>query len=122
MSHVVVIKTEVRDPLAVDLACWRLKLPDMTWGTAKFYADEATGWLVRLPEWKYPVVCDTTEGRLHFDNFEGRWGPQERLDAFLQAYAVEKTRLEARKQGYSIVEQALSDGSVKLTIEVGGAA
>ena len=36
--------------------------------------------------------------------------------------AVEKTRLEARKQGYDVLEQSLADGSIKLTVQVGGAA
>ena len=35
--------------------------------------------------------------------------------------AIEKARLEARKRGHDVVEQALPDGSVKLTISVGGA-
>ena len=48
------------------------------------------------------------------------WGQQEHLDGFLQSYAVEKARIEARKRGHSVVEQALPDGSVKLTIQIGG--
>ncbi len=28
---------------------------------------------VQLPEWRYPVVCDTTNGQLAYDNFGGRW-------------------------------------------------
>jgi hypothetical protein len=39
----------------------------------------------------------------------------------MQAYAVEKARLEARRRGHSVVEQALADGSISLTIRVGGA-
>jgi hypothetical protein len=35
--------------------------------------------------------------------------------------AVEKARIEARKRGHSVVEQSLADGSIKLTINVGGA-
>jgi hypothetical protein len=38
-----------------------------------------------------------------------------------QGYAVEKTKLEARKQGHTVHEQALADGSVKLTVCLGGA-
>jgi hypothetical protein len=38
------------------------------------------------------------------------------LDRFLQAYAAEKTKLEARKQGYTVTEQQLADGSLKLHI------
>jgi hypothetical protein len=35
--------------------------------------------------------------------------------------AVEKARLEARKRGHDVVEQAHPDGSVKLTVTAGGA-
>jgi hypothetical protein len=47
-------------------------------------------------------------------------GRQEHLDRFLQRYALEKAYIEARKRGHSVVEQALADGSIKLTITVGG--
>jgi hypothetical protein len=50
------------------------------------------------------------------------WGAQQELDRFLQAYAVERTRIEARRQGHSVTEQPLADGSIKLTIHVGGGA
>ena len=36
--------------------------------------------------------------------------------------AVEKAKIEARKRGHSVYEQALPDGSIKLTIQVGGGA
>ena len=120
MSHIVSIKTQVRDPLAIAAACRRLKLPEPTHGTAKLYSAEVTGLLVKLPDWLYPVVCDTANGELHFDNFNGSWGLQEHLDHFLQGYAVEKAGIEARKRGHSIVEQLLVDGSIKLTVNVGG--
>lgn len=44
------------------------------------------------------------------------WGEQVHLDRFLQSYAVEKTRIEARKKGMSVSEQLLQDGSVKLQL------
>jgi hypothetical protein len=31
-----------------------------------------------------------------------------------------KATIEARKRGHAVAEQTLSDGSIKLTIEVGG--
>ena len=40
----------------------------------------------------------------------------------VQSDAFEKTRLEARKQGYSVLEQPLTDGSIKLTIHTSGGA
>ena len=64
-------------------------------------------------------ILSTGAGVVQYDNFEGHWGAQSQLDRFLQAYAVEKVRLEARKQGYQVSEQTLQDGSVKLQIVEG---
>jgi len=122
MSHIVEIKTEVRSEAAVQAACSRLHLPRATRGTFQLYSTQETGLGIELPEWKYPVVANVDTGQLRFDNYEGRWGSQEHLDQFLQAYAVERTKLEARKKGHSVVEQRLDSGSIKLTVQVGGAA
>jgi hypothetical protein len=116
MSHVVTIQTKVRDPAAVIAACQRLGLAAPVQGKAQLYGAEATGLLVQLPGWQYPAVIDITTGTVQYDNFEGRWGEQQHLDRFLQLYAVEKTRLEARKKGYQVSEQALQDGGIKLQI------
>ena len=35
--------------------------------------------------------------------------------------AVEKAKIEARRKGHTVTEAPLADGSVKLTINVGGA-
>ena len=122
MSHIVEIKTEVRDPAAIQAACRRLGLPQPVHQSTKLFSAEATGLAVQLPDWRYPIVCDTNSGTLHYDNFNGAWGDQAKLDQFLQTYAIEKARLEARKQGYAVTETAMADGAVKLTINVGGAA
>jgi hypothetical protein len=122
LSHVVTIKTEVRDHAAVSAACRRLQLAPPILGTAQLFSDQVAGLIVRLPDWTYPVVIDTTTGQVRFDNYEGAWGDQAQLDRFLQIYAVEKARIEARKKGHQITEQALADGSIKLTIRVGGGA
>ena len=122
MSHIVTIETQVRDPEAVRCACRRLQLPQPIEGRFQLYSSRAIGWGVQLPGWRYPVVCDTTTGKLVFDNFRGRWGDDTKLDQFLQAYACEKAKLEARKQGHAVVEQPLADGSIKLTIKVAGGA
>ena len=78
--------------------------------------------IVKLPGWKYPAVFDTHSGQARFDNYNGRWGKQQHLDSFLQNYAVEKAKIESRRQGHSVTEQQLADGSIKLTVNVGGAA
>ena len=123
MSHIVQIQTEVRDAAAVQAACQRLGLAQPAQRKVQLYASKATGLTVQLPGWNYPVVCDLASGQLKYDNYDGCWGEQKHLDAFLQAYAVEKAKIEARRKGHSVTEQQLTGGSIKLTVQVvGGAA
>jgi hypothetical protein len=119
MSHIVTIRTKVHDPAAVAEACRRLQLAEPVQGTAHLFSDEATGLVVQLPGWLFPAVIDTTSGEVQYDNFGGAWGRDEEMHRFLQAYAVEKTRLEARKKGYAVTEQALQDGSIRLQLREG---
>ena len=121
MSHLVRIETQVRDQAAVTAACERLRLPAPVPGTFELYAEAATGLAVQLPDWRYPLVCQLETGALAYDNFGGAWGDERALDEFLQAYAIEKTRLEARRSGYVVTEQPLAAGAVKLTLHVGEA-
>jgi hypothetical protein len=118
MSHIVTVRAQVRDPQAIRAACLRRQLPAPTYGTAKVFVRDRTGWIVKLNNWKFPVVCDTNTGTVEFDNYEGAWGQPAELDGFLQAYSVEKAKLEARKAGHSVSEQTLTDGSIKLCIQV----
>ena len=116
------IKTEIRDAAAVGAACQRLGLPQPVQGKVKLFSGEAEGLAVQLPGWLYPVVCDTAAGRVKFDNFDGRWGDQHRLNSFLQAYAVCKATAEARRRGHSVSETTQADGAIKLVIHVAGGA
>jgi len=122
LSHVVTIKCEIRDPAAVRAACQRLGLPQPVQGTHRLFTNSATGLAVVLPKWRYPAVCDCSTGQVHYDNFKGHWGEQAKLDQFLQSYAVEKAKIEARRRGNTCTEQQLADGSIKLTIQVNGGA
>ena len=122
MSHIVQIQTEVRDASAVRAGCSRLGLESPVQGEFKLFRQTLSGLGVRLHQWRYPVVCDLNSGQVAYDNFEGHWGDPKRLDEFMQAYAVERAKLEARKRGHSVTEKPLNDGSIKLTVHVGGAA
>ena len=122
MSHIVTIETQIKDVEALRNACRRLNLAAPVWQTVKLFSGKTTGHAVQLPDWRYPIICDTEAGKIEFDNFEGRWGDRKELDRLLQAYSVEKAAIETRRQGHSLCEQPLPDGSIKLTIQVGGAA
>ena len=122
MSHIVEIKTEIRDEAAVKAACVRLQIPTPEHKTIRLFNATATGLCVQLPNWSYPVVANLATGQLQYDNYQGNWGEQKHLNSFLQAYAVEKSKIEARKKGHMCSETRLEDGSIKVTIRVGGAA
>jgi hypothetical protein len=121
LSHIVKIQTEIRDVEALGAATGRMQISPPQYEEVQLFSSRATGYAVRLKDWRYPVVCDIQTGRVAFDNFGGRWGKQDELDRLFQSYAVEKTKLEARKQGHTVQEQSLEDGSIKLTVSVGGA-
>ena len=122
MSHIVEIKTEVRDEQAVKAACARLNLAPPEHKTTRLFNATATGLCVQLPGWSYPVVANLESGQVSYDNYQGHWGDQKHLHSFLQAYAVEKAKIEARKKGHMCSETRLEDGSIRVTIRVGGAA
>ena len=117
MSHTVTIKTTITDIQAIQAACQRLKLAQPITGDVRLFDRIATGIGVQLDAWRFPV-CIESDGNLLFDNFQGLWGVPEKLDQFQQAYAVEKAKLEARKQGYTCQESVLADGSIRLNILV----
>jgi len=116
MSHLVSIQTKVRDPAAVAAACKRIGIADPEVGTEALYGGSVHGLLVRLEGWTYPAVVDLATGEVTYDNYEGAWGDQAKLDQFLQMYAVEKAKLEARKMGYAVTEQALQNGSIQIQV------
>jgi hypothetical protein len=118
MSHIVSIATKVTDVNAVQAACQRLKLAPATTGEFTLFTQRRAGLGIQLPDWKYPVVVNTATGGVDYDNYNGSWGDQRHLDSFLQAYAAEKAKLEAAKNGYSVFEETLADGSIKLSVTV----
>jgi hypothetical protein len=120
LSHIVTLTVEIKDVSALQAACGRLALAEAVFGKTSLFSGEVEGWAVKLPDWQYPVVCDVAQSKLHYDNFSERWGKQQELDRFLQAYAVERARAEARKKGCICHEETLVDGSIKLTIQLQG--
>ncbi|MGE3805248.1 MAG: DUF1257 domain-containing protein [Gemmataceae bacterium] len=118
MSHLVTLKARFQDVAAVEAACRRLNLPAPVKGTARIYSTEATGLIVQFPGWTFPAVIDVTSGTVAYDNFNGNWGADVEIQKFMQMYAVEAAKIEARRKGHTCSEQLLADGSIKLAIEV----
>ena len=65
MSHIVTIKSEVRDAAAVKAACQRLSLPEPVQGKTRLFSGEVEGLAVQLPDWQYPVVADLATGQVN---------------------------------------------------------
>lgn len=65
----------------------------------------------KLANGKYGLMWDFWESgglMAHMGN--------EQAHKFIQAYGVEKSKIEARRKGYSTQETTLKDGSIKLTL------
>ncbi|QDT16553.1 DUF1257 domain-containing protein [Alienimonas californiensis] len=122
MSHIVTVAAKATDPAALAAACDRLKLPPPQTDTVTYFDRSVqTGLTIRPPGFVYPIVCDVETGDLYHDTYEGRWGDECFVGRLLQAYAVEKTKLQARARGHRCMETALADGSVRLTVTAGAA-
>jgi hypothetical protein len=120
MSHTVKIKTEVRNVEAIKTACKRVGAEFLGQKSHKLYGSNyADGVGVKLVGWYLPVVFNVETGAASLDNYGGSWGAQSVLDKFLQAYAVEVVKLQARKSGQTVTESVQADGSVKLSVSVG---
>ena len=118
MSHTVSIKAQVKCQTALAATCLRLGLPAPTHGQVLLFDQIATGTGVQLPGWRFPL-CITSDGSVLHDHFQGLWGEPKALSRFLQAYATEAAKLQARRQGHSVTETQLADGTIQLTVELG---
>ena len=78
---------------------------------------KVTGLSMKLDGWRYPIVINTETGVVSMDNYNGRWGRFEHLEALYQAYSVEAAKQAGLDSGlYShIEEQLLPNGDIELT-------
>ena len=115
MSHTTTVDLEVRSMSALRTACNELGYEmredaDVTLFDGKRFQ----GTEVQIPGWHYPIVI--SQGKVHFDNYEGQWGDPRKLDALKQRYAVNAQKEAARARGYRVREERVG-GKVKLVLE-----
>jgi hypothetical protein len=117
MSHLVTIKTEVRNPKAIERAAARIKgAVQLGHGTHNLgWGNRGEGYGVRLPGMYKPVVFDTKTGNYFCDGDDATVN-QHHVDKFLQLYAAEQIRLTAEQNGQIVEEHALPDGGLKLVV------
>ena len=123
MSHISKIELEVNDLSVLNHACNRLGLKlirgqqHFRWYGKKADCDHA----IKVPTAEYEIGVVSENGRYelccdYYDrNLEKAIGPQAGL--LKQAYAVEKTKVEARRKGYAVLEQK-TDTGIRLRVRV----
>lgn len=123
MSHISKIELEVNDLSILSQACARLGLELIrAKRTFKWYGNEAPcDHAIRVPGAEYEIGVSDTNGiyELNCDffdrNLEQVIGKQGGL--LKQAYAVEKTGVEARRKGYSVLERR-TDSGIRLHVRI----
>ena len=123
MSHTSKIELEVKDLGVLSQACNRLGIK-LVRGKAhfKWYGKDAQcDHVIEVPGAQYEIGIINRKGGYELScdfydrSIEKAVGPQAGM--LKQAYAVAKTRLEARKKGYSVLEQN-TDTGVRLHIRL----
>ena len=141
MSHISTVKVQVKSLEALKLACARLGLEfregSQTYQWFGEYLEDT-----KLPEGakledlgkclheiKVPGATYSIGVVQQGDHYQLLWdswspGGLERAlgqgaGRLVQAYSVEAARLSAQAQGYSVWEEAVADGSVRLHVQVG---
>jgi len=117
MSHISKIELEVKDLGILGQACDRLGLTLIrNQKTFKWYGKESPcDHAIRVPGAQYEIgVIQSAGGRYELNcdfydsNIEKVVGKAGGL--LKQAYAIQKTKIEARKKGYSVVERKTETG------------
>ena len=123
MSHISKIELQVKDLGVLKMACERLGMTfcsgqrEFKWYGKPAQCDHA----IRVPNASYDVGVVKINGHfeLRCDYFDQGLvkavGPSGGL--LKQAYAVEKTRSEARRKGYSVIEKQTKTG-VRLHVRI----
>jgi hypothetical protein len=123
MSHISKIELEVKDLGILGQACSKLGLQLIrNRKTFRWYGKEAVcDHAIQVPgaDYEIGVTLKKDSYELNCDfydrNLEKVIGPQGGL--LKQAYAVMKTRIEARKKGYSVLERK-TENSIKLHVRI----
>lgn len=89
------IQTVVRDAETLRAACRQLGLAEPVLGAFPLGSAVASGFAVRLPGWKYPVVFQLDAGHVQYEDPHGE---QRELERLLDACAAEEANIEDGKE------------------------
>ena len=93
------IVTTIHDPIALAATCRRLNLPAPVEGCLHLEAQEAFGWIVRLPGVRYPIVCDTLTGFVAYHPHDNAFAPFRSIVRFVYRYYHVRAQLRNGNPG-----------------------
>lgn len=127
MSHTTTVKTLFKSPGAFKKACEKLGLKHRVAETVdgrlslfpvKLHQGHETAWgEVTLPGWRFPVAF-REDGKVAFDNYNGKWGDVTEYDKFCQAYSVEATVEAAEKLGQTVMSVSADATTGNVVVEL----
>jgi len=124
MSHISKIELEVKDLGTLAQACFRLGLKLVqNQKTFKWYGreDSKCDHAIKVPGANYEigVIKAGNAFALQCDYYDAAIGKAVGQNGGLlkQAYAVERTKAEARRKGYTVIEQK-TDSGVRLHVQI----
>ena len=123
MSHISKIELEVKDLAILKMACDRLGLEFMQGKTEfRWYRSSAKcDHAIRVPGTDYEIGVQTVDGKyeLQCDYYDPNIGKAigQKGGLLKQAYAVEKTRSEARRKGYTVIEKK-TENAIRLHVRM----
>ena len=118
MSHIVTVKTQLKNTVSIAKACKRLEWQCEEKGVGVFYnGSSVEGCVVRPTGWCYPVVIKDSE--ILSDTYNGAWGKDSDLDRLKQYYSVEEAQATLGAQGlfsYERLDEVTGDIILEATV------
>lgn len=104
MSHIVKVKTQIKNNECLALACRQVGASEPQEGSCEIFGTSYNGTYFKLPGWRYPV-CLSPNGTINYDNYRGSWGDKKVLDELLQRYTTNVSVRNLVRQGFRMVGQ-----------------
>ena len=123
MSHIVTVKSKFKDPVVLQRVCEKMGIKCELAEKGKtlrrdLYSSQSVEGVAafQLPGWNYPVVV-TQEGEIKYDNYNGHWGEQAKLDQVSQNYSRDFTVESLKSKGYRVIDERVEqDGTIELVM------
>ena len=106
------VDVELLTAAAAQLGC-EVKLN----ATVKFFSGTAHGTVIQLAGWRYPIVVNS-DGKVSYDNYEGRWGDIARLTELKQQYSAQAIMRQVRLSGGRLVHTSTEKVNNKIVLTI----